>query len=99
MGHEACAVYMLCNRNRTVIYTGVTSNLMRRVVEHREHAEPSSFTARYRVDRLVYYEAFEDIAAAIQREKQIKGWTRARKNALIARTNPAWTDLWPKIAE
>ena len=99
MACEACAVYMLCNKARTVLYTGVTNNLMRRVLEHREGAEPGSFTARYRVNRLVYYEAFESIVAAIQREKQIKGWTRARKDALVARSNPAWSDLWDQINE
>ena len=99
MAYEACAVYMLCNKTRTVLYTGVTNDLVRRVFEHREHVNPESFTARYRVDRLVYYEAFDDIAAAIRREKQIKGWTRARKDALVAGENPTWMDLWPSIAQ
>jgi putative endonuclease len=99
MAHEACAVYMLCNKARTVLYTGVTNNLMRRVLEHRYGGEPGSFAARYRVNRLVYYEAFESIVAAIQREKQIKGWTRARKEALVTRSNPAWSDLWNQINE
>ncbi len=99
MAHEAGAVYILCNKAQTVLYTGVTNNLVRRVFEHREHVEPRSFTARYRVNRLVCYEAFDDIVAAIQREKQIKGWTRARKNALVAHTNPTWSDLWSQIAE
>jgi putative endonuclease len=99
MAYEACAVYMLCNKARTVLYTGITNNLMRRVFEHRERVEPRSFTARYRVNRLVYYEAFDDIVAAIGREKQIKGWTRARKNALVAHSNPRWNDLWSQIVE
>ena len=99
MAHEACAVYMLCNKARTVLYAGVTNNLMRRVLEHRGGGERGSFTARYRVNRLVYYEAFESIVAAIQREKQIKGWTRARKDALVTRSNPTWSDLWNEINE
>lgn len=99
MTHEACAVYLLCNKAKTVLYTGVTNNLMCRVFEHRECVEPNSFTARYNVNRLVYYEAFNDIVAAIRREKQIKGWTRARKNALVARSNPTWGDLWSRIVE
>ena len=99
MAHEACAVYLLCNKAKTVLYTGVTNNLMRRVFEHRGCVEPNSFTAHYRVNQLVYYEAFDDIEAAIRREKQIKGWTRARKNALVAHSNPTWGDLWHRIAE
>jgi putative endonuclease len=99
MAYEACAVYMLTNKTKTVLYTGVTNDLLRRVCEHREGLDAGAFTARYRTSRLVYYEAFDDMAAAIQREKQIKGWARARKNALIARVNPGWLDLWPGIAE
>jgi putative endonuclease len=99
MAYEACAVYLLCNKAKTVLYTGVTNNLVRRVFEHRERVEPRSFTARYRVNRLVYYEAFDDIVAAIRREKQIKGWTRARKNALVGHSNPTWGDLWGQIVE
>jgi putative endonuclease len=97
MRFGACAVYMLGNLNRTVLYTGVTNDLVRRVWEHREHVNPTAFTARYGVDRLVYYEAFDDIAAAIGREKQIKGWSRRKKNTLIAEANPEWEDLWPQI--
>lgn len=97
MRFQACAVYMLANLNRTVLYTGVTSDLIRRVAEHREHRDPTAFTARYGVDRLVYYEAFDDIVAAIEREKQIKGWSRRKKNALVARMNPDWEDLWPRL--
>jgi putative endonuclease len=99
MRFGACAVYMLANFTKTVLYTGVTSDLLRRVSEHRARVDPGSFTGRYRVDRLVYYEAFEDIVAAIRREKQIKGWSRAKKNALVARSNPSRTDLWSQIAE
>jgi putative endonuclease len=98
MRFRACAVYLLSNFTRTVLYTGVTSDLVQRVHEHRERAHPRSFTAQYHVDRLVYYEAFEDMEAAIRREKQIKGWSRAKKVALIRRANPDWDDLWGEIA-
>ena len=99
MRFDACAVYMLANFTRTVLYTGVTSDLVQRVSQHREHVDPGAFTARYRVDRLVHYEAFEDIRSAIRREKQIKRWSRARKIALIRRSNPEWDDLWSQIVE
>jgi putative endonuclease len=99
MRFQACAVYLLGNFNQTVLYTGVTNDLVRRVLEHRERKSPTSFTARYRVNRLVYFETFDDIGVAIEREKQIKGWSRRKKNALIARTNPRWDDLWPSLVE
>ena len=99
MRFRACAVYMLGNVNRTVLYTGVTNDLGRRVQEHRERKDPRAFTARYRVDQLVYLEAFHDIGIAIEREKQIKGWSRKKKNALIAKSNPDWEDLWPRLFE
>ena len=74
-------VYIMASRSRT-LYTGVTNNLERRVVEHKRELVPG-FTARYRIERLVYYEVFGDIRQAIQREKKIKGWLRAKKIALI----------------
>jgi len=67
------------------------------VGEHKGHADPRSFTARYGVDRLVYYEQTEDIRAAIAREKQIKSWSRRKKNALIERMNPGWEDLYETL--
>jgi len=97
MRFEACAIYILANLNRTVFYTGVTSDLVKRVAEHRAHLAPRSFAARYRVDRLVYFEPFQDIVSAIEREKQVKGWTRAKKVALIESGNRDWQDLWPEI--
>ena len=84
-------VYIMSSRSRT-LYVGVTNHLARRVDEHKK-GEGEGFTARYRVDRLVYCEGFEGIRDAILREKQIKGWTRARKVALIESLNPEWTDL------
>ena len=97
MRFEACAVYILSNLNRSVLYTGVTRDLIRRVGEHRQHLDPHCFTSRYRVDRLVFFEPFRDIVGAIEREKQVKGWTRAKKIALIEGRNRAWQDLWPEI--
>ena len=90
-------VYILASGNNTTIYTGVTKDLYRRIYEHRNQLDPDSFTARYHVHKLVYYEDTPDIRAAIEREKQIKGWNRARKNALIETKNPQWEDLYPKI--
>ena len=84
-------VYIMSNRSKT-LYTGVTNNLMRRVREHKE-SRASHFTTRYKLDRLVYFERFEDIQNAIDRETEIKGWLRLKKIALIASANPTWADL------
>jgi putative endonuclease len=84
-------VYILASRTR-VLYVGVTNNLQRRVYQHRT-GTASQFTARYRTTRLVYCEETPDIPDAITREKQIKGWTRAKKIALIEADNPQWIDL------
>jgi len=84
-------VYIMASASR-VLYVGVTSDLVRRVFEHKHRSVPG-FTARYRVTELVYFEAFGDIRIAITREKQIKGWLRARKIALIDSFNPHWRDL------
>ena len=91
-------VYILANKTNVAIYTGVTSNLPARIYEHRQHLDPSSFTARYKITKLVYYEdAGTDPLVAIEREKQIKGWTRSKKNALIQSINPAWEDLYDTL--
>jgi putative endonuclease len=84
-------VYIMTNRSR-VLYTGVTSNLTRRVYQHKKKLV-EGFTKRYNLTRLVYYEAGDDIRSAIQREKQIKGWLRKRKIELIESINPNWDDL------
>ncbi len=84
-------VYILTNRSRT-LYVGVTSNLEKRALEHKQKLIPG-FTAKYNIDRLVYYETTSDIRGAIAREKQIKGWRRAKKIALIETMNPQWEDL------
>ena len=85
-------VYILASRSRN-LYIGVTNNLVRRLSIHREGKVAS--TARYRIVRLVFAESTEDVRAAIAREKQLKGWRRARKLALIAAGNPGWDDLVP----
>ena len=84
-------VYILSNRSRT-LYVGVTNNLERRVSEHKQKLI-EGFTRRYNVTQLVYCESTEDVRAAITREKQIKGWTRAKKIALVDSVNPDWRDL------
>ncbi len=86
-------VYLLSNRTRTVLYIGVTNDLEARLRAHISRLQPKSFTARYHVNRLMYYEQFGDVTAAIAREKELKGWTRAKKEALIAKHNPHWVDL------
>jgi putative endonuclease len=84
-------VYILSSRSRT-LYIGVTRNLRVRVLQHREN-KPGSFTARYNIDRLVYFERFQYIGNAIAREKELKDWNRARKIGLIESLNPTWQDL------
>ena len=90
-------VYLLTNKTGTVIYVGVTRNLIKRVSEHRQKLDPDSFTAKYDVHKLVYFECSSDVRAAIEREKQIKGWNRKRKNKLVESRNPSWTDLYESI--
>jgi putative endonuclease len=85
-------VYILTNWSRTTLYTGMTNDLARRLYQHRTKAF-SGFTARYHIDRLIHYECFQDVYDAIAREKEIKGWVRAKKNALITEHNPEWADL------
>ena len=85
-------VYLMASYRR-VLYVGVTSDLQRRVYQHKTKAHPESFTAKYNVNYLVYTEQFTDINDAIAREKQIKGWRRSKKTDLIEATNPNWRDL------
>jgi putative endonuclease len=84
-------VYIMTNRSKT-LYTGVTDSLLRRVREHKLGIG-SAFTSKYKLDRLVYFERFQDVHNAIEREKQIKGWLRVRKIALIVSVNSSWRDL------
>ena len=90
-------VYMMTNRYNNVLYTGVTNDLIRRVYEHRNHLIKDSFTARYHITKLVYFEMTEDIRSAIEREKQIKSWGRARKEALVVSQNSTWEDQYPML--
>ena len=85
-------VYILTNQNNTVLYTGVTNNLERRYAEHTQK-QNDGFTKRYNANKLVYYEMTTDVVAAIEREKQIKKWSRKKKLALIDNFNPSWVDL------
>ena len=87
------SVYIMASASG-VLYIGVTNDLERRVFEHKQKRIPG-FSARYNVQKLVYFEAFGDVRAAIAREKQLKGWLRSRKVALIESTNPQWKDLSP----
>ena len=83
----------MTNKNNTVLYIGVTSNLEKRVFQHKTKAFPKSFTARYNCDKLVYFEVFSYITDAIKREKQLKKTNRKRKNSLVNKGNPEWNDL------
>lgn len=91
------AIYILTNKNNTVLYIGVTSDLYSRVYEHKTKLYPKSFTARYNIDKLVYFEAFHDIEEAINREKQLKAGSRAKKIKLIKSINPEWKDLFEEV--
>jgi len=90
-------VYLMTNPNHTVVYTGVTNDLRRRVWEHREKRLPG-FTKQYNVTHLVYFEVFEDAWQAIEREKQLKAGSRKKKLDLVNARNPAWRDLYDEIS-
>jgi putative endonuclease len=92
-------VYIITNKHHTTLYVGVTSNLYTRSVEHREKLFPKSFTAKYNLDKLVYYEVFDSIVTAIKREKQLKGGSRKKKEALINKYNPEWKDLFHIVSD
>ena len=85
-------VYILANWNHSVLYIGVTNDLQRRVYEHRQELV-EGFTKKYHVHKLVYYEQTGDVKAALAREKQLKGWRREKKDALVEAMNPDWNDL------
>lgn len=91
-------VYILTNWTNKVLYTGVTNDLERRIYEHKNKLI-KGFTEKYNVNRLVYFDGTTDIKAAIEREKQIKGWTRQKKNNLIESVNPQWKDLSESFVE
>jgi putative endonuclease len=90
-------VYILASRIGGTLYIGVTSDILRRVYEHKSGAA-ESFTKRHDVNRLVYFECFDEIEQAIHREKRLKKWTRAWKISLIEKDNPNWIDLYPQLA-
>ena len=91
---ETYYVYIMTNFNNTVLYTGVTSELENRCIQHRMKNYPDSFTAKYNVNKLVYYESVGNISDAIAREKQIKAGSRQKKVDLIEKDNPKWNDLF-----
>ena len=86
-------IYILTNWNDKVMYIGVTNNLKRRVYEHKNEVI-DGFTKKYHVHKLVYYETTTDVKAALEREKQLKGWRREKKNSLVTDMNPNWKDLY-----
>ncbi len=92
MSSNCYYVYILTNWNNKVMYIGVTNNLERRIQEHKGKLI-DGFTTKYNVNKLVYYDVTDDVYSAIETEKRLKGWTRARKNALVESKNPEWRDL------
>ena len=90
-------IYIITNKNNTVLYIGVTSNLPQRIMQHKEKKYKDSFSARYNLDKLVYYEQIQKIGDAIAREKQLKAGNRATKEKLINSINPDWKDLYEEI--
>ena len=92
-------IYIITNKNNTTLYIGVTSNLPNRIVEHKEKRFQNSFSARYYLNKLVYFEQFQMIGDAIGREKQLKAGNRAAKENLINSINPDWNDLYEEIKD
>ncbi|HKG76035.1 MAG TPA: GIY-YIG nuclease family protein [Beijerinckiaceae bacterium] len=92
--HERYAVYILASRRNGTLYSGITSDLVRRMEQHKSLAVPG-FTRKYNVTTLVYVERYADVNAAVAREKQLKSWNQAWKLKLIERSNPTWADLDP----
>jgi putative endonuclease len=90
-------VYIMTNKHKTTLYIGVTADLISRVQEHQEHLYITSFTARYNLEYLVYYESFSSIEEAINREKELKKWSREKKEKLINEMNSEWKDLWEEM--
>jgi putative endonuclease len=90
-------VYIFTTFKNSVLYTGITNDLIRRAYEHR-HNLVKGFTKRYNVHKLVYYDSVEDVISAIEREKQIKSWVRKKKIELIYKFNPDWRDLYDDIS-
>jgi putative endonuclease len=100
LGTHNYYVYIVTNKNKTVLYTGVTNDLVRRLYEHQQNSFPfkhSSFAGQYNAYFLLYYEQFDSIEYAISREKEIKGWRRSKKEVLIHSLNPEWRFLNDEI--
>ncbi|MEM6643514.1 MAG: GIY-YIG nuclease family protein [Bacteroidota bacterium] len=93
------SIYIITNKNNTTLYVGVTSDLYSRMIQHKTKKYPKSFSARYNLDKLVYYENFHSIVEAIAREKQLKAGSRKKKVALIDSINADWNDLFPEIED
>ena len=91
------SVYIMSSLNNIVLYTGVTSDLVSRVMQHKSRSFPNSFTAKYNCIKLVYFQFFPTIDAAISEEKRIKAGSRVQKEKLIFELNPDWSDLWEEI--
>lgn len=98
MEYGGCT-YILTNKNNTVLYIGVTSDLIARITDHKDRKYPKSFSARYNCDKLVYFESYSRIEEAIGREKQLKAGNRNYKVKLINSANPGWEDLFGKLFE
>lgn len=90
-------IYIITNKNNTTLYVGITSNLPERIKEHKEKRYENSFSSRYNLSKLVYWEAFQEIGDGIGREKQIKGGSRQNKLNLINQLNPDWKDLYEDV--
>jgi putative endonuclease len=90
-------VYILTNKNHTVFYVGVAASVSSRLQQHREKLYPKTFTARYNIDKLIYYEFFDNIEDAINREKQIKKYSHVKKVELVNTKNPLWKDLADEV--
>jgi putative endonuclease len=90
---KAGFVYIMTNKNKTTLYVGVTSDLPKRVLQHKNHIYKNAFTAKYNVEYCIYFEGFLSIEIAIQREKEIKKWSRKKKEELINKVNPEWMEL------
>jgi putative endonuclease len=93
------AIYIITNKNKTTLYTGVTSRLVERIYEHKNHIYKGSFSDKYNLEYLVFFETFTSIEEAIAREKQIKAGNRKTKENLINSINPEWRDLFDEIKD
>jgi putative endonuclease len=96
--HKGGCVYIMANKNNTVLYIGVTSDLIKRILEHKEHKYPLSFTSKFNCDKIVYYKQYDSIEEAILNEKKLKDRSRKYKEQLINSVNPLWKDLWEEMS-